>query len=155
MAAERRRTLAVRAVVAMFREFEQASRDGEMGMAHYRLALFLRNGPRRAGEMAAMMAVTKGTISVQLAAMRERGWIDAESDAADRRASRLVLTDSGRAAMDALEARLGDCLEGLTGGAERPRILAALADLYVALGATRETRFLDLAAARPEPVPRD
>ena len=39
------------------------------------------------------------------------------------------------------------CLEGLINEGDRPRILEALTDLYLALGATRESRLADALAA--------
>jgi DNA-binding MarR family transcriptional regulator len=148
MTSDGRRVAPVRSIVAVFREFEQAARQTEMSIGQYRFMLFLRNGPRRAGEVATTSAVTKATISAQIAALKEKRWIEAKTDASDRRASRLVLTESGRAAMNAFEARLLDCLYELIGDADRERILGSLSELYVALGATRESRFTDLLPAK-------
>lgn len=131
---------AVRSIVAVFREFEQATKSASLSMAQYRLLLFLRNGPRRAGEIAATSLVTKGTISLQLAGLRERGLIDVQSHETDRRVSRVVLTGQGRAEMDAFEATLLQCLQGLTGPADRPEVMRNLHRLYLVLGDTRETR---------------
>jgi DNA-binding MarR family transcriptional regulator len=131
----------VRSIVALSREFEQVGRRSEMSLTQYRFMLFLRNGPKRAGEIAATSLVTKATISGQITQLREKGWVAVETEAADRRVSRVVLTAAGRAVMDRFEAALLDCLEGLIGEADRERILDALGDLYRALGATRESRF--------------
>jgi DNA-binding MarR family transcriptional regulator len=141
MATERKAIYSVRSIVAMFREFEQAAKHGEMSLTQYRFMLFLRNGPKRAGAIAARSFVTKATVSGQITALREKGWIAVDSDGTDRRVSRVVLTDEGRSVMDAFEARLLTCLETLIGEADKPAILGALGDLYVALGATRESRF--------------
>jgi DNA-binding MarR family transcriptional regulator len=141
---ERKAIYSVRSIVAMFREFEQAAKQGEMNLTQYRFMLFLRNGPKRAGVIAAKSFVTKATVSGQITALKEKGWIAVESDDADRRVSRVVLTAEGRVAMDAFEARLLACLEGLIGEADREGILAALGDLYLALGASRESRFADV-----------
>ena len=143
MASERKATYPVRSIVAISREFEQVGKQGEMSITQYRFMLFLRNGPKRAGEIAATSLVTKATISGQITSLKEKGWVDVETDETDRRVSRVVLTGEGREAMDQLEARLLRCLEGLIGEADRPGILAALSDLYLALGATRESRLAD------------
>ena len=90
---------------------------------------------------------TKATISGQITQLKDRGWVDVETDASDRRVSRVVLTAEGRAAMDRLEAKLLRCLEALIGDADKTAILAALSDLYLALGATRESRLADALAA--------
>jgi DNA-binding MarR family transcriptional regulator len=142
-AGERRSAYPVRSIVAISREFEQVGKQGEMSLTQYRFMLFLRNGPKRAGEIAATSLVTKATISGQITALREKGWVAVETDAADRRVSRVVLTGEGRGVMDRFEARLLGCLEGLIGDADRGAILRALGDLYLALGATRESRFAE------------
>jgi DNA-binding MarR family transcriptional regulator len=147
MAQERKATYPVRCIVALSREFDQVGRQGEMSITQYRFMLFLRNGPKRAGEIAATSMVTKATISGQITQLKDKGWVDVETDASDRRVSRVVLTAEGRAAMDALEARLLRALEGLIGEGDRARILEALTDLYLALGATRESRLADALTA--------
>ena len=140
MATERKATYPVRSIVAVAREFEQVGKQSELSLTQYRFMLFLRNGPKRAGEIAATSLVTKATISGQITQLKDKGWVDVETDQADRRVSRVVLTAEGRAVMDRFEAKLLDCLEGLIGDAGRDGILAALGDLYLALGASRETR---------------
>ena len=141
MASERKATYPVRSIVAISREFEQVGKQSEMGITQYRFMLFLRNGPKRAGEIAATSLVTKATISGQITQLRDKGWVAVETDEADRRVSRVVLTEDGRTVMDKFEAQLLACLEGLIGDGDKPAILAALSDLYLALGATRESRF--------------
>ena len=149
MAKQPKPVYAVRSIVAVFREFEQAAKQGEMSLTQYRFMLFLRNGPKRAGAIAATSFVTKATVSGQITALKEKGWIAVESDHADRRVSRVVLTQEGRAAMDEFEARLLNCLEALIGPeSDGPGIIAAMSDLYVALGASRESRF-----GQPSPPP--
>jgi DNA-binding MarR family transcriptional regulator len=147
MVQDRRATYPVRCIVAVAREFEQAGKQGEMSITQYRFMLFLRNGPKRAGEIAATSMVTKATISGQITHLKDKGWVDVETDETDRRVSRVVLTADGRAAMDRLEARLLRCLEGLIGDADKTAILKALSDLYLALGATRESRLADALGA--------
>ncbi|MEI9987891.1 MAG: MarR family transcriptional regulator [Aliidongia sp.] len=147
MVQERKATYPVRCIVAVSREFDQVGKQGEMSITQYRFMLFLRNGPKRAGEIAATSLVTKATISGQITQLKEKGWVDVETDEADRRVSRVVLTAEGRAAMDRLEAKLLNCLEGLIGDADKSAILTALSDLYLALGATRESRLVDALGA--------
>lgn len=143
----------VRSIVAVFREFEQVAKYCEMNLTQYRILLFLRNGPRRAGEIAATSFVAKPTMSFQIASLRAKGWIAAETDTSDRRVSRIVLTGKGRSAMDLFEAKLLRCLESLIGAGDKDRIVQALTELYLALGATRESRFQDLAASNEDVVP--
>ena len=143
---DRDKRRAVRSVVTIAREFDQEAKRGNMNMTQYRIMLFLRNGPRRAGEVAATVLVKKATISIQIAAMKNNGWIFAECDSDDRRASKLVMTPKGRAEMDRLEERLYRCIEELLEPTDRRRFVRELSDLYSALAATRETRYADLGA---------
>ena len=98
--------LAVRAVVAIYREFEQVARRSDVSMAQYRLMLYLRAGPKRAGEIAAAIAVAKPTISLALNALREKGWITSTTDEEDGRASRILITHAGKTRMEAFEAEV-------------------------------------------------
>jgi DNA-binding MarR family transcriptional regulator len=133
----------VRAIMALSREFDKIARDYDFSITLYRFMLYLMDGPKRAGEVAATSLVTKATISQHIAALREKGWITVETEALDRRVTRLVLTDSGRDAMESFETRLLECLGTLVNDNDRSRILKILADVYWALSATRETRYLD------------
>jgi DNA-binding MarR family transcriptional regulator len=134
----------VRAVIALAREFDKVARERDVSIAQYRLLLYLKDGPRRAGEVAATSLVTKATISGHIAALREKGWISVETEALDRRVTRLVLTEAGRAAMEAFEASLLECLGELFEEKDLDHVLHSLSELYFALSATRESRYLDL-----------
>jgi DNA-binding MarR family transcriptional regulator len=138
----------VRAIATICREFDKVSRDAPVSITQYRFMLYLKDGPRRAGEVAATSLVTKATISGHIAILREKGWIAAETDTVDRRVSRLVLTDSGRVAMQAFENQLLDCLKSLVGPEDRKRVLRDLARLYTALSATRESRYVEFESPR-------
>jgi DNA-binding MarR family transcriptional regulator len=139
-----RRFAPVRAIMTIAREFDRVARDDDFSIAHYRFLLYLKDGPRRAGEVAATSLVTKATISGHIAALREKGWITVEAETFDRRVVRLVLSDSGREAMENFEAKLLECLAGLVDQKDRDRFLRNSSDLYWALSATREIRYLDL-----------
>ncbi len=134
----------VRAITAIAREFDKVARDEDVSIVQYRLLLFLEDGPRRAGEIAATNLVTKATISGHLATLRQRGWISVELEPFDRRVTRIVLTDTGREAMEKLEAKLLECLRGLIEEKDRERILHGMSEVYWALSASRESRFRDL-----------
>ena len=71
---------AARAVVILYRHLEQATRQGDITMAQYRLLLFLKDGPQRAGVLAKVSALSKATISLAVNAVRERGWVATASD---------------------------------------------------------------------------
>jgi DNA-binding MarR family transcriptional regulator len=133
----------VRAIATISREFDKVCRDAPISITQYRFMLYLKDGPRRAGEVAATSLVTKATISGHIAILREKGWITAETDTVDRRVTRLVLTDSGRVVMQSFENQLLDCLKSLIRPEDRESVLSDLARLYATLSATRESRYVD------------
>jgi DNA-binding MarR family transcriptional regulator len=138
-----RETDPVRCIVAVFREFERAARDAELSVTQYRFLLFLRNGPMRAGEIAANSLLTKATISGRIQELRELGLIETQAEASDLRVTRLTLTKAGRDRMDRFERRLLRVLKELIGGADEARILGALGELYREMKHSREARFAD------------
>ena len=121
--------IGVRLVVALYRDFEQAARSGDITMAQYRTLLFLRRGSRRAGEIASASSVSKPTVSTMISRLRANGWIEEVQSLDDARITKLELTDSGRDRLVQFEAvlsgRLSDALPGL-----REDSWAALAALY-------------------------
>ena len=143
--------LAVRAVVAIYREFEQVARRSDISLAQYRLMLYLRTGPKRAGEIAAAIAVAKPTISLALNALREKGWITSSTDEEDGRASRILITAAGKTRMEAFEAELAARIAPMRGGVDAKTLSDALAAAYVAMGATREARLSDVEDSVREP----
>jgi DNA-binding MarR family transcriptional regulator len=144
--------LAVRAVVAIYREFEQVTRRSDISLAQYRLMLYLRTGPKRAGEVAAAVAVAKPTVSLALNALRDKGWITSSADEADGRVSRILMTKAGKARMESFEAELAASIAPMLGGADAKSLCDALAASYVAMGATREARLKGVEDSLREPA---
>ncbi|MGY2003260.1 MarR family winged helix-turn-helix transcriptional regulator [Blastococcus sp. SYSU DS1024] len=62
----------------------------------------VRQGPLRQGALAELVHADPSTISRHVAALVEQGLVRRVADESDGRASRLVVTDAGRAALDAL-----------------------------------------------------
>jgi len=60
------------------------------------LAKLVHGGPRRAGELAAVMAADPSTVSRQVAALVRQGMVERQADPEDGRASLLVPTAAGR-----------------------------------------------------------
>lgn len=133
------RTLSVRAVVALYREFELVARASDLSIAQYRLLLYLRDGPKRAGEIAAAGELAKPTVSLKLNALRKHKWI-ANAPDIDGRAAKIVLTDAGQARMAAFEAKLAATLDGALGGSDLAAFHTGAAAAYAAMGATKEDR---------------
>lgn len=71
------------------------------GAGNFVLHLLDGGGPQRSTELAAAMGVDHSTVSRQVAALVEAGWVVSERDPADRRARRLSLTEAGRQALAA------------------------------------------------------
>lgn len=64
-----------------------------------------RAGPLRPGDLAQQEGVDQSTLSRRIAALAERGYVRRQADPVDRRAQLLELTDQGRAAFEAEQAR--------------------------------------------------
>lgn len=104
----------------------------------------VRLGPMRQGALAEHVHADPSTISRHVAALVEEGLVRRVADESDGRATRLVVTDAGLAALEAMRRERTAVLDRLTLGWSEPD-LAAFTDL---LG-----RFLDdLAAALPGDV---
>ncbi|NPT54845.1 MarR family transcriptional regulator [Paraburkholderia sp. 5N] len=129
----------VRAITAIVREFDKIARDTPVSITQYRLMLYLKDGPRSAGEVAATSLVSKATISGHIASLRENEWISAEIEAHDRRVTRLLLTETGREALADFERLLLNCLKSFISEDDRARVLSDLTHLYTSLSAIRET----------------
>ncbi|WP_347058178.1 MarR family transcriptional regulator [Blastococcus sp. HT6-30] len=74
----------------------------------------VRQGPLRQGALAELLHADPSTISRHVAVLVERGLVRRVADESDGRASRLVVTDAGRAALDALHAERTAHLERVT-----------------------------------------
>jgi DNA-binding MarR family transcriptional regulator len=101
----------------------------------------IRLGPLRQGALADQVHADPSTVSRHVAALVEEGMVRRVADESDGRATRLVVTDAGLAALDTLHRDRAAVLERITAGWGEDD-LTAFSDL---LG-----RFLDdLAAALP------
>lgn len=116
---DRRARSAVRAIVFLYREFERVCRDEGISIPQYRLLLFLRHGPKRAGELAARAAIQRPTLTSLVDGLEKDGRIRRVQVEADRRGIRLQLTETGVRDMRQVESRLSALLEGLCAGSER------------------------------------
>jgi DNA-binding MarR family transcriptional regulator len=119
----------LRAIVLLHRAFEQGARKVGVSIPQYRLLLFLRHGPRRAGELAASAAVKRPTLTALVAGMEKERWIRRVEVEADRRGVALELTPKGRDVIAALETRLGGMVDLLSKGGDRDRLLGGLEEM--------------------------
>jgi MarR family transcriptional regulator for hemolysin len=126
---KRRPVRAVRAVVFMSRLFEYECRSLGISLAQYRMLLYLRHAPRRAGELADQAAITRPSLSTLIAALEKQGWIERSAVDADRRGVRLELTEQGLATIVRVEERFVEVFDDASAGCDRERLLDSLAEL--------------------------
>jgi DNA-binding MarR family transcriptional regulator len=120
------------AIMHLYRSTQHRSlRDGPNDLAHMEvkaLGFFARHPGATQSELVAHSGRDKAQVARQIRALRDRGLLDAEADAADRRSSRLRLSEQGRAVHAALHSNDGRLKEqALLGFNEQEQ--AALLDL--------------------------
>ncbi|MDM5180112.1 MarR family transcriptional regulator [Massilia sp. DJPM01] len=88
----------------------QALRDGQHELTHMEakvLAFFGHHPGATQSELARHSGRDKAQVARLITGLRERGLLHGEADAADRRNTRLSLTDAGRAIQQAAQAEAG------------------------------------------------
>jgi DNA-binding MarR family transcriptional regulator len=89
-----------RAARALARRFDEALRPANLTSGQFSLVMSLnRPEPPRIGEVAALLAMDRTTLTANLKPLERRGLVRVAIDAADKRGRRLVLTPRGRAAL--------------------------------------------------------
>jgi DNA-binding MarR family transcriptional regulator len=84
---------------AMHRQLQQ---DCELSLSDYDVLVALSEwGPQRINELGEALAWEQSRLSHQLRRMRGRGLVDRHGSGDDRRGATVVLSDSGRAALEA------------------------------------------------------
>jgi DNA-binding MarR family transcriptional regulator len=76
----------------------------------------VRMGPLRQGALADLVRADPSTVSRHVAALVEQGLVQRVADAADGRASRLVVTEAGHATLDSLRRERETLLDRATAG---------------------------------------
>ena len=120
---------AVRTVAIVSRVFEQVCREFGVSLPQYRLLLFLRHGPKRAGELAARAAIKRPTLTAIVAGLEKEGRLTRIADEVDGRGVRIEITPQGRAALEEAEKQLGDVIRELCDLGDYESLLGALDDL--------------------------
>jgi DNA-binding MarR family transcriptional regulator len=141
--------LAVRAIVFMSRLFEYECRELGVSLAQYRLLLYLRHAPKRAGELAAQAAITRPSLSVLLVALEKSGFIRRQEVDGDGRGVQLELTRKGVATIERMEKRFAEVLDDAAAEADKPRLIAALSELAIDLTDQVEARVRDADPYKP------
>ncbi|MBI1262665.1 MAG: MarR family transcriptional regulator [Rhizobiales bacterium] len=126
---DRRLILMARSVVVLFREFETIARELDITIPQYRFLLFLKRGPKRAGELAVEAAIRKPTASGLIADMEKRGLIMRQPDASDGRSIKLSLTPKGLEKHRLFELALARYLPSLLEKGDSESMLEAFSEL--------------------------
>lgn len=124
----------------MSRLFEYECRELGVSMAQYRMLLYLRHAPKRAGELAEQASITRPSLSALIATLEKQGWIRRMTVDADKRGVRLELTQKGLATIERVENRFSEVFEDASAGCDRTRLLDALAELTSVLNDQLEKR---------------
>jgi DNA-binding MarR family transcriptional regulator len=131
---------AVRAIVFMNRLFEYECRDFDVSLAQYRLLLYLRHGPKRAGELATQASMTRPALSALIAAMESSKLIKRRTVATDRRGVRLEIARKGVEALEKLETRFTRVLDDVSVELDRETLVDSLSLLCSQLTFQIESR---------------
>jgi DNA-binding MarR family transcriptional regulator len=91
-----------RAARAVARRFDEALRPVHLTSGQFSLLMSLnRPAPPRIGEVAALLAMDRTTLTANLKPLQRRGMVSVTADALDKRSRRLVLSRAGRVALAA------------------------------------------------------
>jgi DNA-binding MarR family transcriptional regulator len=133
----------VRLIVFLAREFERACQETSLSLPQFRLLLFLRDGPRRAGELAARVAIKRPTLTALVAGLEREDYIDRAAVEKDGRGIHIELTDRGAEAVEQtnreLSARLSALMD-LSATDSRNAVLDAIHHLTETMDAEIEKR---------------
>jgi len=120
---------AARSIVCISRVFEQLCHEAGVSLAQYRLMLFLRHGARRAGELAAKVAIKRPTLTALVAGLEKEKRLRRIADEEDGRGVRIELTPVGLEALEDIELRLSLTVDKICALGEHESILGALDQL--------------------------
>ncbi len=134
---DRRLILMARTVVVLFRRFETIARELDITIPQYRFLLFLKRGPKRAGELAVDAAIRKPTASGLISDMEKRGLISRAPDREDGRSVKLKLTPKGLRKHREFEEALARFLPSLLDKGDAERMLEAFLELAYIIDAKR------------------
>ena len=103
----------VRVIARLARVFETRLGERSMSLREYRLLAFLSDGDWAASAVADWLAVSRPSVTAMVDGLVERGLVERQPCATDRRKVLHQLTEAGRSALDAAAADLRDGLDGL------------------------------------------
>ena len=112
--------------------------EEQLNMGQLRMLAMLHEAPRSLGDLAASHHVTPSTMSRTIDVLVRKGWVLRVADLADRRQVILLLTDDGKAALDAMGQHSHSLVAGMLArldDQERARLHDGLAVLQKLLAA--------------------
>jgi DNA-binding MarR family transcriptional regulator len=87
--------------------------EDQLNMGQFRMLALLNEAPRTLGDLAASHHVTPSTMSRTIDVLVRKGWVLRVADLTDRRQVILMLTDDGRAALQAMGQHTQDIVAGM------------------------------------------
>lgn len=151
---DRRLILMARTIVVLFRDFEIVAREHDITIPQYRFLLFLKRGPKRAGELAVQASIRKPTASGLIADMEKRGLIERAPDQSDGRSVKLSVTEKGLEKHRRFEQALAKFLPSLLDKGNSEAMLDAFCELAYILDQHRTSTSADLVEALVEDIGR-
>lgn len=119
-----------RAARALARRFDEALRPVGLTSGQFSLLMSLnRPDPPKIGEVSALLAMDRTTLTANLKPLERRGFLVVSVDPRDKRSRRLILTDEGRRALAAAYPYWEECQAKLVSrfpGEDAARLLADL-----------------------------
>ena len=104
---------AARSIALLARVFEQVARDSGVSLPQYRLLAFLRDGPKRAGELAARAAIKRPTLTALVDTLEKEERLQRIADECDGRGVQAEITEKGHDDLEAVESALCAVVEEL------------------------------------------
>lgn len=131
---------AARSMAFLARIFEQVARDTGVSLPQYRLLVFLRHGPQRAGELAARAAIKRPTLTALVDTLEKEDRLLRVADEQDGRGVRIEITEAGHGALREVETKLCEVVDELCRLGDYEVLLSALDDLSGRLDVEFERR---------------
>jgi long-chain acyl-CoA synthetase len=129
-----------RVVARLAKQVERALTDVDLSLAQYRLLGNLAAGPSHASTLAERLIVSRPSVTALADGLVQRGLVTRSGAEADRRRVMHVLTDDGRALLDAADAAIERRLASLgshLSDTDRSRAYRGLSDWGRALDSYR------------------
>ncbi|MAI25514.1 MAG: MarR family winged helix-turn-helix transcriptional regulator [Myxococcota bacterium] len=131
---------AARSMAFLARIFEQVSLDAGISLPQYRLLVFLRHGPKRAGELAARAAIKRPTLTALVDALEKEQRLQRIADERDGRGVRIEMTEKGHSDLRGVEEALASVVKEVCALGEYEETLSTIDRLSERLDVEFEKR---------------